>query len=205
MAFTFCNCNGKAPGTDDFPAESYKVFWIDLKKLLLFCSSCSFKTGRMSISQRRGVITLIPKKNAIPFFLKNGRRISLLNTDYKIATQCIAYSLKHVLPSVIHSDQTGYSKERYIGENVRLLFDIIEQTSEYEIPGLIFFADFEKAFDSIGHTVLFNFKFGKVLQRWIEVFCKDISSSVITVHLFQYLSKCPARMPPLPLSFYNLH
>ena len=28
----------------------------------------SFKTGRMSISQRRGVITLITRNNAIPFF-----------------------------------------------------------------------------------------------------------------------------------------
>ena len=114
--------NGNTPGTDGFPAELYKVFWIDLKKLLLSCYSCSFKTGRMSISQRRGVITLIPKKNAIPFFFKNWRPISLLNTDYKIATRCIASRLKHVLPSVIHSDQTGYLKGKIYWRKCKITF-----------------------------------------------------------------------------------
>ena len=81
--------NGKSPGTDGFPAEFYKVFWIDLKDILLSCYVAAFRTGKMSISQRRGIITLIPK-NSVPFLLKNWRPISLLNTDYKIATRCIA-------------------------------------------------------------------------------------------------------------------
>ena len=74
-------------------------------------------------------------RNAIPFFSKNLCPISRLNNDYKIATRCIASRLKHVLQSVIHSDQTGYLKGRYIGENVRLLFDIIEHITEYESQG----------------------------------------------------------------------
>ena len=56
---------------------------------------------------------------------------------------------------MIHSDQTGYLKGRYI----------------------------EKAFGSIDHSfiekVLNFFKFGKDLQHWIEVFYTDISSCVI--------------------------
>ena len=67
----------------------------------------------MSISQRRGVITLIRRTMQSPSFFKKWRPIALLNTDYKIATQRIASRLKHVLPSVIHSDQTGYLKGRY--------------------------------------------------------------------------------------------
>ena len=140
--------NGKSPGTDRFPAEFYNVFWIDLKAILLSCYVAAFTTGKMSISQRGGKITLIPKKNSVPFLLKN----SLLNTDYKIATRCIASRLKQVLPSIIHPDQTGYLKNRYIGENVRLLFDVIEHAQENEIPRLVFFANFEKSFDTLNHN-----------------------------------------------------
>ena len=82
--------NGKSPGTDGFHAEFYKVFWIDLKDILLSCYVAALRTRKMSISQRRGIITLIPKKNSVPFLIKNLRPISLLNTDYKIATRCIA-------------------------------------------------------------------------------------------------------------------
>ena len=165
--------NGKSPGTDRFPVEFYKVFWIDLKDILLSCYVAAFRTGKMSISQRRGIITLIPK-NSVPFLFKNWRPISLLNTDYKIATRCIASRLKQVLPSITHSDQTGYLKGRYIGENVRLLFDIIEYAQENETPGLLFFADFEKVFDTLNHNFIMQalnfFKFGNDLKQWISVF-----------------------------------
>ena len=160
--------NGKSSGTDGFPVEFYKVFWIDLKDILLSCYVAAFRTGKMSISQRRGIITLIPKKISVPFLLKNWRPISLLNTDYKIATRCIASRLKQVLHSIIHPDQTRYLKGRYIGENVRLLFDVIEHAKENEIPGLLFFADFGKAFDTLNLNFIMQalnfFKFGNDLN-----------------------------------------
>ena len=66
--------DGKTPGTDGLPVESYKIFWNDLKDVLLSCYSHCFRTGQMAQSQRRGIITLIPKKNSSPF-LKNLRSI----------------------------------------------------------------------------------------------------------------------------------
>ena len=49
--------------------------------------------------------------------------------------------------------------------------------------GYCFFADFEKAFDTIEHNfinrALKYFKFGNDTIRWIDVFYKDISSCVI--------------------------
>jgi hypothetical protein len=38
---------------------------------------------------------------------------------------------------------------RYIGENVRLVLDIIEYTEKYNLPGTLFFIDFEKAYDKL--------------------------------------------------------
>ena len=46
-------------------------------------------------------------------------------------------------------------KDRYIGESIRLISDILECTDSNGIEATLFSADFEKAFDSIGHSFLF--------------------------------------------------
>ena len=48
------------------------------------------------------------------------------------------------LPKLIHSDQTGF-----IGQNLRLLNDLMEYTDVKKISGIFIIIDFEKAFDSI--------------------------------------------------------
>ncbi len=95
--------------------------WIAIKSLLIERIKYAIETGEMSIEQRRGIITLLPKQNKNHYNLKNWRPISLLNTDYKIIAKLLANRLKLVLPYIINGDQTGYLKNRYIGENIRLL------------------------------------------------------------------------------------
>ena len=51
---------------------------------------------------------------------KQLRSVTLLNLDYKTATKVIANRLAEVLPDIISPNQTGYVKNRYTGENVRL-------------------------------------------------------------------------------------
>ena len=74
----------KTPGTDGLPAEFYKVFWGDIEDFLLDALNCAYEKGCLSVSQRRGIITLLPKKNKPVNLLKNWRPITLLNCDYKI-------------------------------------------------------------------------------------------------------------------------
>ena len=106
--------------------------------------------------------------------MKNWRPISLLNTDYKIITNCIALRLKRVLPSIIHSDQTGFLKGRYIGENIRLVLDVIEYVKDNDLSGMMFPIDFEKAFDKLEWSFIFKtlkqFNFGDDLIKWVKVF-----------------------------------
>ena len=64
--------------------------------------------------------------------------------------------MKKVLDIIINDSQTGFLKGRYIGENIRTIFEIIEHLNDENEPGLIFFADFEKAFDSIDHNFIFK-------------------------------------------------
>ena len=93
----------KTPGSDGLTAEFYLCFWNDVVGPSIDCYNDAYQKGEMSISQRRGVISLIPKKNKDNLLLKNWRPISLLNTDYKIATKCIANRLEKVLPTLINN------------------------------------------------------------------------------------------------------
>ena len=52
----------KTPGTDGLPAEFYKVFWEDIEGYLLNALNGAYEKRCLSISQRRGLITLLPKK-----------------------------------------------------------------------------------------------------------------------------------------------
>ena len=67
----------------------------------------AFQSRNLSISQRRGIISLIPKKFKDKTMLENLRPISLLNVDYKIITKAIAQRLEKVLQSLKNPDQTG--------------------------------------------------------------------------------------------------
>ena len=98
----------------------------------------SFQTGSLTELQKQSIITIIPKQNKDLTSLDNWRPISLLNVDYKIATKVIANRVKHVITKIIHNSQTGFTKGVYIGENIRLLFDINDNAEEENKPGLSF-------------------------------------------------------------------
>ena len=89
--------------------------------------------------------------------------------------------LEKVLPHLIESDQTGYIKGRFIGKNIRLISDKIEQHESKE--GMILFLDFEKAFDSLEWGYLFKvldiMNFGPSFLNWIHTFYSNISSCVV--------------------------
>ena len=161
--------NGKSPGGDGYTAEFYKQFFSLLGQDLVNSLNAAFDIGEMSVSQRKGVITLLPKEDANLLFLSNWRPITLLNVDYKIASKVIAKRIERVLPSLIHPDQTGFMKGRYIGQNIRLINDIIQQTELQKIPGILLLLDFQKAFDTLEwpfiQTTLNLFNFGNGIKK----------------------------------------
>ena len=56
--------------------------------------------------------------------VSNWRPITLLKVDYKILARAIAKT-EPKLPKLVHSDQTGFVKGRYISQIVGLLNDLI--------------------------------------------------------------------------------
>lgn len=175
--------NNKSPGTDGFSAEFFKFFFKDLKVFIKNSINEGYKLGILSVTQREGLITCLPKGDKPRQFLKNWRPITLLNVVYKIASGCIAERIKSTLSKLISNDQTGFISGRYIGENTRLIYDLMNYTEEENIPGLLLIIDFEKAFDSISWRFIFQvlkyFNFSESIIRWISVFYENISSAVI--------------------------
>lgn len=175
--------NGKSPGTDGFGAEFYKFFWKKLGPFVVRALNQSLKDGELSATQKEGIITCIPKPDKDREFVKNWRPISLLNVLYKIGSACIANRIKTVLPDLISSDQTGFVPGRYMGENIRLIYDLIELLAQTNKPGLMLCLDFEKAFDSLDWSFLFRvlraFGFGDSICKWVETYYKNIKSTVI--------------------------
>ena len=125
----------------------------------------------MTISQRRGIVKLIPKKDSDPILVKNWLPLTLLNCDYKIASKAIANRIKTALPELISDDQTGFIKTRCISDNVRTLDRVIKYTANKKVPGLLLFLDFKKAFVTIEWSFINitfqHFAFGPLMSSWI--------------------------------------
>lgn len=132
--------------------------------------------------QRQGIITLLPKENKSRQNLTNYRPICLLNTVYKIASASIANRLKSVLDKLINKDQSGFISGRYIGDNTRLVYDLMQIVEDNNIPGLLLLIDFEKAFDSLSWSfmqkVLSAYNFGPSIIQWISTFYKNTQVAV---------------------------
>ena len=175
--------NNKSPGSDGITTEFYKIFWNDIKLYLINSLNYSNQIGELTELQKQGIITLLPKTGKDINKLENWRPISLLNVDIKIATKAIANRIKPTLNTIISHAQTGFIKGRYIGENIRLLFEILDYIDENELPALLFFSDFEKAFDSLDHDFMLRclkqFNFGDSIINWVKLFYSDSKSFTI--------------------------
>ena len=175
--------NGKSPGTDGFTSEFFKFFWKKIGSFIVRALNESFRDGELSNPLKEGIITCLPKGDKPREYIRNWRPISLLNVVYKIGSSCIARRIRTVLPLVISENQTGFIMNRYIGDNIRLIYDLIHHLNVNNLPGLLLSLDLEKAFDSVDwtfmHKVLVSFGFGNDICRWIKVFYKNIKAAVL--------------------------
>lgn len=199
--------NNKTPGSDGISVEFLKFFWVYIKDPLLDSINYAFHKKELSTEQKRGIISLIPKKDKCRFFLKNWRPITLLNSDYKIITKLLAIRLQEVLPSIVCEDQTGYIKGRFIGQNIRIMEDVVYFTEMNDLPGIILSIDFEKAFDSISWDFIDKsleaFNFGVNFRMWIKILYKNIQSAVINNgNITEWFSPTRGIRQGCPLSAY---
>ena len=162
----------RSPGEDGLPVEFYKTFWKQLGSFLVEMYNKCFEKKELPLSMRKSVITLIHKKDD-KSDIANYRPISLTNTDYRIVAHILSARLQNVISDIVGPNQVAYIKGRFIGTNIRLVQDIFDLYNKHNYPGLLLFADFKKAFDSVEWDFLFSvlqkFNFGNNFQEWIKL------------------------------------
>ena len=164
----------KSPGIDGLTVGFYKRFWPIVSTLVLDSILHAQDTGSFTQFQRLGILKLLPKPHRDPRRVKNLQPITLLNVDYKLFTKVLANRIKVVLPSIIHTDQNGFMKNRFMGNNVLDVYALVALAEETRNENMVVLAlDIEKAFDSVRwdylNNVLWGFRFPEEFIAWISL------------------------------------
>ena len=170
--------------------EFYIKFWDVLGSDLVLVLNTSFASGSLSLSQRRGVITLSFKKGD-RLDPKKWHPITLLNVDYKIASRALAGRLLKVIHAVLARDQTCGVPGKYIGENVSFLRDVVHHASSSGVPVAVLSLDHEKAFDRVDWSflrrTLYEMGFGPSFVQWVDLLYCGVQSAVnVNGHLSSF-------------------
>ena len=166
---------GKTPGSNGFTAEFFKLFWVYLGVFLYRAWLEKFNNNKNLSTHNESIITLIPKAGSQSNSLKAWRPISLLNVDFKIISAAVANRLKNVIHELVAPSQTAYMhlQGRFIGENSRLVYDVIEHLNSRSRSGIITAIDFEAAFDTVSWEFLLDaleeYNFGPYCRKLINV------------------------------------
>lgn len=153
---------GKSPGSDGYTYEFYKEFQHILIPILSRVFNDILGNAQWPTTWSTSVISVIHKEGKNPEDCSSYRPISLLNVDQKLFTAIMANRLTDILPNLIHFDQTGFVKDRVLGDNIRKTINIIDHTLRTNISMLAIMLDAEKAFDRLLWPFLTNVceKFG---------------------------------------------
>lgn len=144
--------NGKSPGPDGYTKAYYKKFsQILVSQMCKYFNSLT-RGNCIPPEALLAHISVIPKEGKDPTTPQSYRPISLLNTDVKILAKILANRLKHLIPQVVHLDQTGFITGREARDNSIRAIQLIHWARRQENlpPYLILSTDAETA--SIGPT-----------------------------------------------------
>ncbi len=132
--------------------------------------------------------------------------------DTKIIAKALANRIKTTLQNIIGKEQTGFMKNRYIGEGIRLTQYLIEKYFRERKEGYIMAIDFQKAFDSCSHRYMVDalkaYGYGDKFIRMIEVLYNGAESAVlnegISTKYFKINRSCRQGDPISPYIFIIL-
>jgi len=103
--------------------------------------------------------------------------------DFKIASKVIASRLHNIIPKLVDISQTGFVKDRLIGDSIRVIIDLMDICKLKKQNITLMMIDFEKTFDTLNWNFLFktlqSMNFGPSLINWVKTFYTNIESCVM--------------------------
>jgi hypothetical protein len=101
------------------------------------------------------MISLIPKLKDVRN-IRQFRPICVLNVDYKWFTKTLTTRLTPYADKLISKNQTAFIPGRFILEGVITLHEILHELRVSETKGVILKLDFEKAYDKVHWSFLWD-------------------------------------------------
>ena len=172
--------NNKAHGLDNIPIEVWETGALN-QQLLDICNK-TFNGDRPNIWVKSGIIPL-PKKGDLGD-TGNYLGISLTVTAAKIYNKILLDRIRPHLDPLLRVNQNGFRTGRSTLPQILTLRRLIEGIKEKQLPAILTFVDFSKAFDSIHRGKLMEIlkAYGiptKIVDA-ISILYKDSEAQVIT-------------------------
>ena len=146
---------GKAPGIDNITSDILKLGGKEVIKALKTIFNEILESQEIPETWREAKMIILHKKGERRD-IKNYRPVSLLSHTYKLFTRAIQNRMEKVLDENQPREQAGFRKKYSTVDHLQALNQVIEKSEEYQVPLVIGFIDYEKAFDSIEHFSIFE-------------------------------------------------
>lgn len=147
--------NNKCPGEDNILNEIIKTGLEVITTPLQQLFNKILKTKKIPNQWRSSQIILLYKKGD-KTNISNYRPISLVSTICKIFTKLIQSRLKNILEAYQPEEQVGFRRNKSTLNNLQTVNQLIEKANEYNIELFLCFVDFNKAFDSLEHSSIWE-------------------------------------------------
>jgi len=137
--------NGKAPGLDGIPPEVWKTKAFN-NILLTLCNKVY--NGNSIEAWTTGCILPFPKKGDLGI-TNNYRGITLTSIAAKVYNTMLLHRIQPALERILRKNQNGFRKNRSTVGQILTIRRVIEGVRARNLPAVLIFVDFSKAFDSI--------------------------------------------------------
>ena len=162
-------CGGKkSPGPDGFNFNFIKNCWDIMKSDIMEVMHFFHAPGSFPKGCNASFIALVPKVKD-PSSLEQFRPISLVGAIYKIITKVLSGRLKKVLPMIIDECQSAFLSNRGLMDSVVMANEVLEGIRRNCRSRVCFEVDFEKAYDSVRWSFLYDM-LGRMgfHDKWIQ-------------------------------------
>ena len=168
-------------GHDGIPSLLYKCVDLDLTLLSLFNNMLA--TGKAPEELLVTAILPIPK-GVKKFCPENSRGISILPVATKIYNRLLLNRIRSHIEPCLRYNQNGFRPGRGTREQILALRRIIEEAVNFQLPCVISFIDFSKAFDSIFRShlpeILASYGFPLTIIRAIMSLYINTKAKILT-------------------------